>query len=206
MKIVSQSFEILDKIDGEAIIKKIEMCGRICYQSNPNDDIEITKKFVKNLIDRKHESVLEHVSISIKLITDRAIANEITRHRICSISQLSTRYVKFKELEVIDHGMLNNTDWHRNMLNCEQDYLKLIEDGYPPEMARDVLPLCTKTELAMTANLREWRHIFELRTSPYAHPQMRELMIPLLMEFNKQIPIVFEDIVENLQKTTNKEA
>jgi len=187
MKIVKQSFEIIDEINGEQILKKIEACGRICHRSECND----AKKFVEMLISRGHESVLEHVSISVRIITDRAIQNEIVRHRLASYSVESTRYVKFSELEIIDHGMYHNIDWHRS----EQDYLKLLDDGYAPEIARDVLPLCTKTEMIMTCNLREWRHFFKLRTAKGAHPYMRELAMGILGEFKSRIPVVFDDII-----------
>ncbi len=196
MKIIKQRFEIIDKIDSEQILKKIEICGRVCYQTEAKD-FETTKKFVKNLIDRGHESVLEHVSITVKFITDRAIANEIVRHRIASYSQESSRYTKYDELEIIDRNfddIEQSKIWYIACTNNEYSYLTMLNEGCKSDQARDILPLCTKTELIMTANIREWRHFLKLRTAKAAHPQMRELTIPLLHEFYKQIPILFDDL------------
>jgi thymidylate synthase (FAD) len=194
MKFVDQTFQILTKLDSDYILRRVEACGRICYDSDQTNDIEMTKKFVKKLIERGHESVLEHFSFSVLFVIDRAIANEITRHRIASFSQQSTRYVKFDELEIINHSIVNNNDYYLTILKCESTYKKMLELGYAPEIARDVLPLATATRLVMTANLREWRHFLKLRTARNAHPYLRSLAIGLLNELKNKIPVVFDDI------------
>lgn len=197
---IKQSFEIIDNLDGAEVLRKIERCGRICYKSEGKISETSAEKFVKMLISRGHESVLEHVSVTVKLITSRAIANEIVRHRLASYSQESTRYCNYKDkgIEfVVPHFLTPGTgayrEWELSCIRAEDDY-NTMAVKYPPEIARDVLPLCTKTEIIITADLREWRHILRLRTSPSAHPSMRELMIPLLADFKQIIPIIFDDI------------
>jgi len=85
-------------------------------------------------------------------------------------------------------------EWEVAMEDAEKHYLELIKLGATPQMARGILPTSLKTEIVVTMNLREWRHFFKLRTEIVAHPQMREITIPLLQEFKRLIPIVFDDI------------
>ncbi len=208
VQVTPASFEILTPIDGETVLKHIERCGRTCYQSfdKMGDDTHI--RFASHIVERHHESVLEHFSVSVKFIIDRAIANELTRHRVASFSQESTRYCcyskeKFKgEITVIrpiemDAQSKAYQYWFDNMLEIEKTYLKLIELGEKPETARSVLPCCLKTEIVATANLREWRHIFKLRCSDAAHPDIRFIMRQLRDEMKRHIPIVFDDLGEN---------
>lgn len=202
MKAIKQSFEFIDNLDGAEVLRKIERCGRICYKSEGKISGTSSEKFVKMLISRGHESVLEHVSVTVKLITSRAIANEIVRHRLASYSQESTRYCNYKDKDiefVVPHFLTSGTgayrEWELSCIRAEDDYNTMVVK-YPPEIARDVLPLCTKTEIIITADLREWRHILRLRTSSSAHPSMQELMLPLLADFKQIIPIVFDDIEE----------
>lgn len=194
MKTVKQSVEIMDLIDGESILKKIEVCGRICYKSKVKD-FETTKNFIKSLIKAGHESVLEHVSITVKFITDRAIANEIVRHRIASYSQESSRYCDYSnEIEFIEPSFKNEVSdiWKKTCEDIEKSY-DCIARNEGIGIARSILPLSTKTELIMTANLREWRHFLKLRCSSKAHPQMRELTYQLKDKL-QIIPIIFDDL------------
>jgi len=205
MKIVRSSYEIMDELNGEAILKKIEVCGRVCYKSEAKITPESAEKFVRNVIKNKHESVLEHVSFTVRFIVDRGVSHEIVRHRIASYSQESTRYCNYghdDQIEVI-HPMFYEQDsadyglWENSCLLAEDVYMTLIDRGSPPQEARSVLPNSLKTELIMTANLREWRHFLSLRTDSAAHPQMREVTIPLLLELKNKIPVVFDDIYIN---------
>lgn len=188
MKIIEPHAELIDDINAADIYAKIERCGRVCYQSQPKGNPE---DFVRMLIKRGHESVLEHVSLTAHIICDRAIQNELVRHRHASFSVESTRYVKYNELALVEP--IPAIDFIRA---TEQFYQQLTEDGIKPETARSILPLCTKSELYMTANLREWRHILKLRTSKHAHPQMRTIMNQLLIEFRDKFPVIVEDIKE----------
>ncbi|MZQ97194.1 MAG: FAD-dependent thymidylate synthase [Acidaminobacter sp.] len=199
MKIVRPSVEIIDNIDKDAILKKLEICGRVCYKSEGNIKDDSAEKFVKSIIRRGHESVLEHVSITVRIITDRAIANELTRHRIASYSQESTRYVKYDDIEVIAPVDLDDVSFKAWKEKCENDqwiYKLLLGYGEKPENARAVLPLSLKTELIMTANIREWRHVIKLRSSLAAHPDMRILMNMLYEEFIDKLPPVLFDYVK----------
>ncbi len=205
MNILPPSFEILSDINGEDILRKIEYIGRVCYKSEDRISADSSKKFIKGIIDRGHESVIEHISVTVKVICDRGVSHEIVRHRIASYSQESTRYCNYSlglfgnELTFIRPFFWNEDDdkytiWQESMKNAEVAYMKLVKLGATPQEARSVLPNSLKTEITMTMNLREWRHFFQLRAEKHAHPQMREIAVPMLKEFQTQIPIIFDDI------------
>lgn len=180
------------------LLQDIERIGRVCYKSEHRITSSSAIPFVRNIIERGHESVLEHISITVRFVTDRAIANELVRHRIAAYSQESTRYCNYKDkIEFIYPKNVSDKQLQLIMEVCAcaaTTYQALIADGATPEVARDVLPLCTKTELIATYNLREWRHILRLRTDKAAHPKMRELMQTLLQFFQGLVPIIFDDI------------
>lgn len=205
MKFVNAGYEIITPIDGETILKRIEQCGRVCYKSEDLITNESAKKFCENIIKRGHEAVLEHCSFTVKFIVDRGVSHEIVRHRIASYCQESTRYCNYSkdkfgnEITVIKPCFWDKSDsryhsWMLAMDNAERIYFNLIEQGATPQEARSVLPNSLKTEVVMTANIREWRNFFKLRTSPSAHPQIREVAIPLLKELQTKIPVLFDDI------------
>lgn len=197
---------ILTPINGDEILCMIERYGRVCYKSESRITDASVERFVRNLIARGHESVLEHVSFSVKFICDRGVSHELVRHRLASFSQESTRYCDYSddkfggELTFIKpclpckSTMDNEHAWYSIMSEIESAYFDMLQNGCTPEQARCVLPNSLKTEIIMTANLREWRHFFKLRTSKSAHPQMREIAVPLLNELKKVIPCVFDDI------------
>lgn len=180
------------------LLQDIERIGRVCYKSEHRITSSSAAPFVRSIIERGHESVLEHISITVRFVTDRAIANELVRHRIAAYSQESTRYCNYKDkIEFIYPKNVSDKQLQLIMEACAcaaTTYQALIADGATPEIARDVLPLCTKTELIATYNLREWRHILRLRTDKAAHPKMRELMQTLLQFFQGLVPIIFDDI------------
>lgn len=189
------NYKYKDPID---LLQDIERIGRVCYKSEHRITSSSAAPFVRNIITRGHESVLEHISITVRFVTDRAIANELVRHRIAAYSQESTRYCNYKDkIEFIYPKNVSDKQLQLIMEACAcaaTTYQALIADGATPEVARDVLPLCTKTELIATYNLREWRHILRLRTDKAAHPKMRELMQTLLQLFQGLVPIIFDDI------------
>lgn len=206
VKILSPSFEILTPIDSNIVLKHIERCGRTCYQSFDKIDDGSAERFAAHIVERHHESVIEHFSISVKFITDRGVSHELVRHRLAAYSQESTRYCcyaknKFQnEISVIkpvqiQEGTPAYDIWLQAVQSAEGSYLKLVQSGEKAENARAVLPTCLKTEIVMTANIREWRHVFKMRCDPAAHPDIRALMIPLREEFKKKIPVLFEDLV-----------
>lgn len=205
MKIIKPYFEFLDEVDGIKILKNIERCGRTCYKSENLITDTSAEIFVKNILKRGHESVIEHEKISVKIICDRGISHEIVRHRIASYSQESTRYCNYQknkfgnELTFIkplfwEVDSPEYTVWSDMMQEIEDNYMHLIDMGAPPQEARSILPNSLKTEIVVTMNLREWRHFFQLRTAEAAHPQMREIARPMLEAFRERIPIVFDDI------------
>lgn len=206
MRIVPPSYEILTQLNGPQILKSIEKIGRVCYKSEANITEDSAQKFVKNIIKRGHESVIEHYSVTVKIVCDRGISHEIVRHRIASYSQESTRYCNYSsgkfgnELTAIRPFFWIDSEekyqiWQKSMADAEQAYLALIELGATPQEARSVLPNSLKTEIIVTMNLREWRHFFKLRAEAHAHPQMREIAVPLLQEFQKRIPVLFDDLL-----------
>lgn len=207
MKIINASYRIETPIDGKQILKRIEHAGRTCYKSEDHITEESAKAFVRKLIERGHESVLEHESITVRFICDRGVSHEIVRHRLASYSQESTRYcnysgnrfgnqITFIKPCFLEEGTGGYKLWKQAMFVAEKEYFELLNWGCTPQEARSVLPNSTKTEVVMTANLREWRHFLKLRTATAAHPQMRELTVPLLHELQEWIPVVFDDIAE----------
>ncbi len=205
MRIIEPSFEILDELNGEMVLKKIEQIGRVCYKSEANITQDSASKFIENIIKSGHESVIEHEKISVRIICDRGVTHEIVRHRIASYSQESTRYCNYsnekfgKELTLIKPVFWEENSeeykcWFETMKNIEAAYIFLITKGVKPQEARSILPNSLKTEIVVTMNLREWRHFFRLRTSVSAHPQMRQIACAILDEFKRRIPIIFDDI------------
>lgn len=205
MKIISPDFEVLSLVDGGAILRDIERCGRVCYKSEDKITETSAQAFVGNIIQRGHEAVLEHASVTVKFTVDRGVSHEIVRHRLAAYCQESTRYCNYSkdgfggEITVIkplylEEGTRAFACWRGACETAESAYFSLLEWGCSPQEARAVLPNSLKTEVVMTANLREWRHFFKLRTAPAAHPQMREVTIPLLCRMQELIPVVFDDI------------
>ena len=203
MKIIDANVELITPIDGATILKRLEECGRVCYKSEDKITPESAPKFVANILKRGHEAVLEHCSFTVKFICDRGVSHEIVRHRLASYCQESTRSCKYGnkggEITVIRPCFWeDNSDamceWRSAIRFAENHYLSLLQLGATPQEARSVLPNSLKTEVVMTANIREWRHFLKLRCSPAAHPQMREVALKLLEMVHALIPVLFDDI------------
>ena len=200
-------------------MQHIEQIGRVCYKSEDSitADGESAKKFVAMLIRNGHEAMIEHSFLSVKFTVDRGVSHELVRHRIASFAQESTRYCNYAkdkfgaECTFIDPElgiMLDNkmkkmsgeeialvmAEWTSAMEDAERHYMRLLELGATPQIARAVLPNSTKTEITVSANYREWRNFFKLRVPADVHPQMREVTIPLLRELKGMIPVIFDDI------------
>lgn len=208
-----------DQIEGHKILKHIEKIARTCYKSEDLINDESAEKMIKKLIKMNHLAMIEHASVSVLFTCDRGVTHEIVRHRVASYAQESTRYVNYSkdkfgnEIGYIDiaGGIALDTkmkdlpvetinaiisEWNQACIDAEKHYMKMLELGATPQIARSVLNNSTKSDINVTMNLREWRHFFELRCDAPAHPQMRELVIPLLKEMSEVIPIVFDDLVE----------
>jgi thymidylate synthase (FAD) len=208
MKIIDQSWEWLQK--PEKPLEIIELAGRTCYKSENRIAEDSAQKFVKMIVGLGHETVLEHVSLSVRFTTNRGVTHELVRHRLASYSQESTRYVRYNDqLTFIkpvwwddpSYPEAAKENWRNAMAQAEQNYLAALKTGDKPEQAREILPNAVKTEIVMTADLREWRHVFELRCATAAHPQIRALMRDCLAGFAKEIPLVFDDLAEKYSKT-----
>ena len=208
-----------DQIEGHKILKHIEKIARTCYKSEDLINDESAEKMIKKLIKLNHLAMIEHASVSVLFTCDRGVTHEIVRHRVASYAQESTRYVNYSkdkfgnEIGYIDiaGGIALDTkmkdlpvetidaiisEWNQACIDAEKHYMKMLELGATPQIARSVLNNSTKSDINVTMNLREWRHFFELRCDTPAHPQMRELVIPLLKEMSEVIAIVFDDLVE----------
>lgn len=202
--IIKPSYEILTDIsnNGSEELARIASAARVCYQSSPAS----SHKLVQKLIESGHESQLEHSSLSVKFICDRGISHEIVRHRLFSFSQESTRYCNYSkdkfDSEItfilpcfIDPTTTAYDNFVRFCQRAECEYFDMLNFRFMAQEARAVLPNCVKTTLVVTGNYREWRSFLKLRTASDAHPQMRELTIPLLRELQSKIPIIFDDIL-----------
>lgn len=208
MKIIRPYVVLQMPATGEAMIEAIEAAGRVCYKSEDKIAEGSAHQFVAGLIKRGHEAVLEHAGFTVKFICDRGVSHELVRHRVASYCQESTRYCNYgrdgfgKEITVIEPSYLAPHSpgynlWHHSCKVSERCYMEMLEHGFTPQEARAVLPNSLKTEVVMTANIREWRHFLKLRCSRAAHPQMRELAMQLLSMAYEQIPVVFDDIWED---------
>ena len=206
MKIINASVEPIGEFDAEKIMKHIERAGRVCYKSESRISDTSAEKFIANIIKSGHESVIEHISLTFKIICDRGVTHEIVRHRLASYSQESSRYCNYgsdkfgNELTFIKPCFWNEDDenyllWKQTLEVAEKNYLAMIKNGARPEQARSILPNSLKTEIFMTANLREWRHFLKLRTSKRAHPQMREVALQIYKILNEKLPVIFSDII-----------
>lgn len=200
MKIIKPEVHIENQ-DWYEILRRIEKKGRVCFKSEERITEESEGAFVLSLIQRGHLSVLEHASISVKFIVDRGISHEIVRHRIGAYSQESTRYCNYGRGEIsfiqpfyFVGGYQKWRAWERACLESETMYKRLLDSGATPQEARSVLPTSLKTELWVTYNLRVWRHFFELRATKAAHPQMRQVTLPLLQKFRELMPVLFEGV------------
>lgn len=213
MKIIKQSWQFDEEVNGTEILKKIERAGRTCWKSEDRMTDSSAPSFVKGILSKNHSSVIEHHNITVRIITDRGILAELTRHRIASYSVESTRYanyskdkfgnevtfilpVEFYGIEdTTDEGLLTQYSYWRDAIEiCEFHYLEMLNNGSLPQLARSVLPNSLKTEIVVTMNLRSWRHFFELRTSKAAHPQMKALARDMLKEFQNKVPVIFDDV------------
>jgi len=218
MQLVKPSYQIESVFSGDAMLRAIEEYGRVCYKSEESITPDSAEKFVRMIVSRGHHSVLEHASISVRFIVDRGVTHELVRHRLASFSQESTRYCNYSKGGQIafvippwvkiepghycgkgccaDWPKFDNAQdvtWFFMCRGAEVSYLALCDNGWSPQQARGVLPNSLKTEIVVTANLREWRHIFDVRCSTAAHPQMQEVMVPLREELRRRIPVVFDE-------------
>lgn len=207
MRIIEPYHQVLSLPDGASVLKLIELAGRTCYKSEDMMAADSADAFVGRIVASKHHSVLEHSSCTVRFVCDRGVSHELVRHRLASFSQESTRYANYSkdkfgnEITVIKPPFWAEDSeayglWLQAMQQAEATYLALLAMGAKPQEARSVLPNSLKTEVVMTANLREWRHVLDLRCGKPSHPQIRQIMLPLLAELKDRVAVVFDDIHE----------
>ena len=219
MRTVEASVEFINPPEYAVVLDTIEKVGRTCYKSEHLITEDSAEGFVRRLIQRGHEAMIEHGSVTMRFINDRGVSHEEVRHRIASFGQESTRYCNYSkdkfdgEVTYIDieRGMeLDATvsklpfevklaiihEWMVACLDAERHYMRMLELGATPQIARSVLNNSTKTELCITMNFREWRHFIQLRNDPTAHPQMREVAQQALDMLYEKYPVFFEEFVK----------
>ena len=222
MKLIRPSVDIPEHIDGVQILKTLEKIARTCYKSEDKitEDDSSARKLIGTIMQVHHESILEFIDITVKFTCSRVTSQSIVRHRLGSYAQESTRYCNYSkdkfdnqltfiipQWSMLSQGeytvddVLENAEprdciFLENCKNAELIYNRLVKVGCRAEEARDVLPFCTKTEINVKYNLREWRHFFELRCSSKAHPEIRLLARTLLKRFHEEIPLIFDDLYE----------
>jgi thymidylate synthase (FAD) len=207
MKIIEQQWQYINKPIYEELLRKIEYAGRTCYGSLISE--ETRENFIKKRIEQGHESIIEHGSITVEIQTDRGVSHELVRHRIASYSQSSTRYIKYKgDIEFVlpvwfrnieerswnDSALLQYNIWQNACIESEKAYHDSLGLCMRAEQARTVLNHSVSTNIIVTANLREWRHILKERTPKWVHPQMRDIMCSILNSFIVDFPVFFNDI------------
>lgn len=221
MIFIEPSYKIVTDINTDTFYKFCEIPARKCYQSENRIAEGSAEKLIRILVKRKHEAMLEHCpNIQVNFICDRAFSHELVRHRLCSFAQESQRYVKYEndnmefiiphwfdkdKYMIIPQEAVKVKAFTESCETAERKYKILRQLGVPPEDARGVLPNAVKTEITVTSNVREWRHLLQLRTASDAHPDMRRIMRPLLMDFITYLPALFDDIDHSWANTTKGE-
>lgn len=233
MNIIKQNYTMVTTDEEFALaLDRIEEAGRLCYKSKKSETIDTRNVFIEGMIKKGHHSVIEHFNISVQFVTNRAITHELVRHRLASYSQESTRWCNYsgdrfgKELtfilpvwfykfhdevtvgELVSQFNANFKKRYWNWLDIleilEGEYFKDLELGAKPEEARGILPNDLKTEIIMTCNVREWRHVFSQRLFNFhAHPQIRSLMCPVFFQISKLLPPLFSDMSLTIETIEN---
>ena len=204
MEIIEPLIEV-ENYDAIKILKNIERACRTCYRSENLIDENSYMKILKNCIDRGHESILEHEKVTVRFKCDVGVYKDLTRHRVgTAFSIESTRYCNYSKdkftnsIKFIKPVFITNPEnyetWKNTMEDIEKAYIKMANNGALTDELRMLLPHSTAAEVTMTCNIREWRHVLSLRTSSRVHPAIRQLLIPLLLKFKKDFPVLFEDI------------
>lgn len=202
---------------------QIEHAARTCYKSEGMICEGSAEKMIRKLIQNQHFAMLEHASLTVDLTVDRGITHELVRHRLAAFAQESTRYCNYSYQKFGNHityvhiigGMAKDPvvsqlpedaqeqiveEWLDACVDAERHYMRMLELGASPQIARSVLNNSTKSSIVITANVREWRHILSLRalgTTGKPHPQMIEVMEVLLRYLGTTLPELFGDMLDD---------
>lgn len=209
VRIVEPSVEIISDIDGTKILKHLEKCARNCYRSEGliSEDDSSARKMIQKLLELEHTAMIEHYSLTFRLVCDVGVYKDLTRHRHCSWAIESTRYCNYSKnkfdnnINIIKPVNIKERtpeydEWYQAMLDMEKHYMKMAELGCKPDQLRMLLPHSTAASVFCTCNIRELRHIFNLRCAPAAHPSVRQVILLLLDKIHKEIPVLFDDIFD----------
>jgi thymidylate synthase (FAD) len=218
VKIIEPSFSLSTPLGpltpeaGVQMLRFIETQARISHRSEDKQTKDSWLRFIKAVVLNHGDwSVTEHASITATIRTDRGITHELVRHRVGSYTQESTRFVRnANDVEFIKPESIreeySQITWWDSLQVAETNYHALLLQGIRPQEARSVLPNALAATIAVTYNLRNWRHFLLMRTSKEAHPDMKRITIPMVAEFKKVIPLLYDDIepeqrqIENLRK------
>ncbi len=212
VKIIEPSVEIVSEINSDKMLKQIEKCARNCYKSESNitEDTTSAVKMIGKLIEMGHTAMIEFADVIVNLHCDVGVYKDLTRHRHCSFAIESTRYCNYSkgkfgnEISVIKPCNMDENSgiyhtWLKAMNDMERAYMQMAEIGATPDQLRMILPHSTAASVMMKANIREWRHIFNLRCAKAAHPSVRQIMLMTLNEFHNKIPVLFDDLYEQFR-------
>lgn len=212
VRILENKVELVkENLSYDEVLSKIEQATRLCYRSKKSETREGREKFLKNLMAVDHGSIIEHGSLSFLIITDRACANQIVRHRLASYSQESTRYVNLSDFDIVLDQTYTEAEKLAIRITCE----RILETyGYlggdkksTRDKARAILPQCTVTRLYMTMNFREIRHFLKLRLDKAAHQSIRELAYQILKIIKEEYPVfVFDFDLADYEDIYNQKA
>lgn len=207
MRIVDLSFAPVYAPPNADVMRVLEHMARKAYKSEDLIGPGTADRLIRKLLDQKptpHESVIEHMGFSIEVICDRGVSHEIVRQRLCSFTQESTRFCNYSKgkfgseitlcpmLEGLTEAQIDRRmELYRHV---EQVYLDEIREGIAPQQARDNLLTCQKTDIGVTANMRQWRRVLVTRTPKNAHPQMRKLMRKVLVWARDTYPVIFDGV------------
>lgn len=205
MKIVERSVELINPIDYIKVLDNFNIAARNCYQSlnYANDNAVSAENLARRLIKVGHGSPIEMNNITVRIVGDRSFMSQLTRHRLLSFAIESARYCNYNS-EKFDHDVKfikpqelsedNFAIWEQLCKQAELAYFKLIDLGAKPEVARSVLPMSLATTMIVSGNIREWRHVLELRCDSHAQSDIRGTMKELLKLLYQQYSVFFEDL------------
>lgn len=217
MKIIPPSYKlsagphVFDEVEGLALLRWVELNARISHKTEEKQTADSWNRFISaHVIGHGDWSVTEHATVTATFTVNRGITHELVRHRLFSFTQESTRFVNyvkpgFEARYIPSEGVApeNLEEWIADLEAADACYRKWLCRGYAPQIARDHLPNALAADIAVTGNLRNWRLFFLMRTTKEAHVDCRTVAIPMLAEFQRCIPLLYDDIVPNAKQSEN---
>jgi thymidylate synthase (FAD) len=218
VKIIEPFFELstpfgpLTPEIGVQMLRFIEKQARISHRSEEAQTEDSWKRFITAVVLGHGDwSVVEHASLSATIRADRGVTHELVRHRTFSYTQESTRFVRYHgNMEFIVPAPAERISdsvfmelWSKGMEQAEENYGRAISQNWRPQEARSLLPNALAATIAVTGNLRSFRHLFLMRTSRETHPDFRRITVPMLAEFQRLIPLLYDDIEPNTRQIDN---